>query len=192
MKVKDHHSLQELRVCIRMERDARVARRVQIVAWAKEGRTAPVIGQLSGDDARTVQRWVRRYNQQSLEGLKDRPRSGRKPKIPKDKEQALQERLDAGPTQADGVTTFTGRHLRGVLEREFGVIYSLDGVYKLLHRLGYSWLMPRPRHERADAAAQEAFKKTRRCSSNRSSRTIRTRPCGSTSRTKPALVSRVR
>ncbi|MFC1781069.1 transposase [Planctomycetota bacterium] len=37
-----------------------------------------------------------------------------------------------------------------LLEREFGVVYSLWGVYDLLHRLGYSCLCPRPQHEKAD------------------------------------------
>ena len=46
-----------------------------------------------------------------------------------------------------------------ILEREFGISYTLDGAYDLLHRLGYSCLKPRPRHERADPAAVEAFKR---------------------------------
>jgi len=40
------------------------------------------------------------------------------------------------------------------------VRYALSGLYGLLHRLGYSWLVPRPRHPKADPAAQAAFKKT--------------------------------
>ena len=41
----------------------------------------------------------------------------------------------------------------------FGKAYSLAGVYKLLHRLGYNDLMPRPHHPDTDPAALEAFKK---------------------------------
>jgi transposase len=37
------------------------------------------------------------------------------------------------------------------------VKYTLDGIYPLLHRLGYSCLAPRPRHEKQDLAAQRAF-----------------------------------
>jgi transposase len=61
---------------------------------------------------------------------------------------------------ADGVCTLRAADVRRILEREFGVLYSLKGVYKLLHRLGYSSLAPRPRHRLADPAAREAFKKT--------------------------------
>ena len=48
---------------------------------------------------------------------------------------------------------------RQKIEQLFGKVYSLAGVYKLLHRLGYNDLMPRPRHPDTDPAALEAFKK---------------------------------
>ena len=51
--------------------------------------------------------------------------------------------------------------LRRWIEKQFGTIYSLTGAYDLLHRLGYSWLMPRPRHAKASKEAQEEFKKKR-------------------------------
>lgn len=37
-----------------------------------------------------------------------------------------------------------------ILEKEFGVHYTLDGVYDLLHRLKLSCLVPRPRHRKND------------------------------------------
>jgi transposase len=67
-------------------------------------------------------------------------------------------RLDAGPRPEDGVCTLRGRDVVAILEREFGVTYSLDGAYDLLERLGYSCLSPRPLHEKADPAAVEQFK----------------------------------
>ncbi|MFO0828432.1 MAG: winged helix-turn-helix domain-containing protein [Phycisphaerales bacterium] len=58
---------------------------------------------------------------------------------------------------------YTWRRLRptaraAILEREFGVRYSLMGAYDLLHRLGYSALRPRPRHEKRDLAKQAEFR----------------------------------
>ena len=44
---------------------------------------------------------------------------------------------------------------------QFGVVYSLTGAYDLLHRLGFSWLMPRPRHAKASKEVQDEFKKKR-------------------------------
>ena len=46
---------------------------------------------------------------------------------------------------------------RRILEHEFAAPYTLSGVYKLLHRLGYNDLMPRPQHPDADPEAQAFF-----------------------------------
>ena len=68
--------------------------------------------------------------------------------------------LEAGPTPEEGIAAYNGPILRERIEQRFGKVYSLNGVYKLLHRLGYNDLMPRPRHPDADPAALAAFKKT--------------------------------
>ena len=68
-----------------------------------------------------------------------------------------------GPTEDDlvqSISVMHGKDYQRILEKEFGKLYSLNGVYELMHRLGYSWLMPRPQHEKADPQAQEDFKKT--------------------------------
>jgi len=101
-------------------------------------------------------------------------------------------RLEAGPTQKDGVSVLNGPIIRRILQREFGVLYSGQGLYDLLHRLGYSCLCPRPQHEQANRQAQEAFKKSSPKYWTKSPRRTRTRPSRSGSRMKPALASRAR
>ena len=105
---------------------------------------------------------MRRYNHQGIEGLQDAPRPGQPTKLPRSQEDAFCHRLDTGPSQQDGISVLNGPAIRQLLEREFGVVYSLRGVYDLLHRLGYSCLCPRPQHEKTDPHAQEVFKKTSR------------------------------
>ena len=70
----------------------------------------------------------------------------------------MKQRLDAPPRPEDGVCTLRGLDIRRILEQEFGVLMSLQAVYDLLHRLGYSSLMPRPQHEDANPEVQEFFK----------------------------------
>ena len=55
----------------------------------------------------------------------------------------------AGPTPADGgVCTLRGKDAVRILQEQFGVQYTLDGAYDLLHRLGFSCLNPRPKHRK--------------------------------------------
>ena len=135
---------------------------------------------------------MRWYNVLGITGLADRPHTGRGTILPRTREADLCRRLDGGATAADGVCTLRAADVRRILEQEFGRIYALPSVYKLLHRLGYSSLAPRPRHKLAEAPAREAFKKTRSSRSRQSARLIRTNASRFGSRMKPASASRER
>ena len=160
MHVEAHEPVEELRRHAKSQRDARVRIRLQAVVLAREGKTAPDIAASLGAARRPVQEWVARYNRRGVEGLRDGAHTGRPPRLAADRYDQLKARLDAGALRADGVCTLRAADVRRIPADEFGVPYSLKGVYKLLHRLGYSSLAPRPRHRPADPAAREAFKKT--------------------------------
>ena len=160
MNIKDHHTTKELQTLYRDQGDARLARRIHAVYLARKGWNCPEIMAIVGAGRRTVQQWVHKYNQHGIDGLTDKPRPGQPTKLPRKAESRFCQRLEAGPTKEEGVSVLNGPAIRRILEREFGVLYSRQGLYDLLHRLGYSCLCPRPQHERADPQAQEQFKKT--------------------------------
>jgi transposase len=102
-------------------------------------------------------------------------------------------RLEAGPRADDQVCTLRSEDIRCILQQEFGVLRKLSSVYHLLHSLGYSSLVPRPRHVQADAARQELFKKAS-CPSNSlpsAKRTLKN-SSKSSSKTKRGLASKAR
>ena len=174
MNVKEHHTTKELQTFYHKEKNAKLAKRIHGVYLASKGLTCPEIVNITGAARRTVQQWVQKYNEHGINGLKDRPRPGKPTKLPRKKELRFRKRIEAGPTKADGVSVLNGPVIRRILEREFGILYSRQGLYDLLHRLGYSCLCPRPRHENADPQLQAEFKKTspkRWIQSNRNTRT---------------------
>jgi len=162
MNVKRHHTPQELQTLYRTEMNAKLARRIHGVYLASEGMTCPQIMQVTGAKRRTVQQWVARYNRGGLEELKDKPRPGQPQHLPRHLEPQLTRRIEAGPSPSDGVSVFSSPVIQRIIEQEFGVLYSISAVNYLLHRLGYSYLCPRPKHEKSDPAAQGAFKKSSR------------------------------
>ena len=101
--------------------------------------------------------WIRRHDGEGVEGLRDRPRSGQPQRLAREHEQAFLRRLQEAPPPGSGLAAWRGEDLRALLREEFDAEYSLSGVYALLHRLGQSSLVPRPRHAESDPAAQEAF-----------------------------------
>jgi transposase len=158
MKVRSHLPLLELERLERAEPDAAKSRRLRIIILAINGFTAPAIAMSLGLSRRICQRWLYRYNESGLEGLDDR--RGREPQSPitPEQEQQVRQRIEAGPRPEDQVCSLRGVDIQRILAHEFGVLRSLAGIYHLLHRLGYSYLRPRPRHRLANPQAQEHFK----------------------------------
>ena len=142
----------------RAERNALQRDRYRAVLMALDGRKAPAIAEALGRARRSVQDWVYAYRDGGVDAVQPGPRPGRTPKLPRDREAELKARLDAGPRPGDYVCTLRGRDVAAILEREFGVKYSLDGAYDLLERLGYSCLSPRPLHEKSDPQQIQQFK----------------------------------
>src|SRR4051795_2799601 len=158
MHVEDHDPLDRLQEAARGHRNTRTWPRVQAVLLAKQGDPAPQIARALGVSRRAVQAWAAAYNRGGLAALPDRPHPGRAPTLPRDQEARFRERIEAPPRPEDGACELRGADIRRILEQEFAARYTLDGVDKLLHRLGYSDLMPRPQHPENDLEAQEFFK----------------------------------
>ena len=113
-----------------------------------------------GRSPRFVDEWAGRYRRGGIEALLPRKQPGRRPKLTAEQEQKLKQRLDAGPRDSDGVCTLRGRDICRIIEQEFGVVHTLGGIYDVLRRIGYSPLVPRPRHRKNDPAAMQRFTTT--------------------------------
>lgn len=174
MRVTNHHTEQQLEQLWSQETRADLAKRLRTILLAKQGFTAPEVATCTGFSRRTVQDWVARYNRDGLAGLQTKPGRGRKPALTPEQAEQLQRRLDAGPLPQDGVCTLRGKDVQRILEKEFGKLRSLNTVYSILHHLGFSSLVPRPQHPKADPAAQEEFKKKLANGSRRSRSSIPT------------------
>ncbi len=160
MNVKTHCTSNQLLKMYKIESNSRLARRIHGVYLANKGHTCPEIMQIIGASRRAIQQWVQKYNNGGIEALNEKPRPGKPTTLPRHKERKFCRRIESGPSKQDGISTLNGPAIRRLLEREFGAIYSLWGVYDLLHRLGYSCLCPRPQHENANPQLQTEFKKT--------------------------------
>ena len=112
-----------------------------------------------GRSPRFVDKWVERYRGRGLTGLRPGKRPGKKPKLNEQQVCQLQAHLDAGPgAQDDGICCFHGKDICRLIEREFGVVHTVGGIYDVLKRIGYSSLKPRPYHPQNDVQAMEQFK----------------------------------
>lgn len=81
MDVRDHLPLEELQRLAKAIDRKRVWIRYQAVILAVQGRSAAAIATALGCGVRSVQEWVARYNGGGPEALRERPHTGRPPRL---------------------------------------------------------------------------------------------------------------
>lgn len=157
---RERGDVERLEEMVRQETRARQRDRVRMVLLALRGQEKEEIARTLGVAKSTVEHWAYRYRDGGLEAVKPRKRPGRRARLAGEKAEEFRTRFTAAPKESDGVCTLRGKDAVRILNDEFKVNYSLSGAYELLHRLGLSCLAPRPRHEKNDPAAIEAFKES--------------------------------
>src|SRR4051795_499706 len=141
-------------------RDARAARRMLALALVLEGAAREEAARAAGMDRQTLRDWVHRYNEEGLPGLHDRRRPGPRPRLTPGQEAELATAVERGPDpDRDGVVRWRRVDLQALIEARFAVRRHERSVGQVPRRLGFTRLSVRPRHPKADAAAQEAFTK---------------------------------
>src|SRR3954454_20812283 len=153
-------------------RDTAASRRMLALALVLEGASREEAARAAGMDRQSLRDWVRRYNAEGLAGLRDRRRPGRRPRLTPAQEAELAAVVEQGPDpDRDGVVRWRRVDLQALIEARFAVRLHARTVGKVLRRLASSRLSVRPRHPKADEAAQEASPKAspswsaRRCPS---------------------------
>ena len=150
----------ELRREAKRCRDAKAARRMPALALVLEGCSRAEAARAAGMDRQTLRDWVHRYNAEGLDGLSDRRRPGPRPRLSPEQEAELATTVERGPDpDRDGVVRWRRIDLKALIKARYDVELHERSVGKVLRRLGFSRVSVRPRHPKADAAAQEAFKK---------------------------------
>jgi transposase len=175
------------------EKKAKQRDRWRAVLMALDGGDAPAIASRLGRSRRFVQAWAYAYRDGGIGAIGEKPRPGRPTTLPRDLQEQFKRRVLDGPTDADGgLCTLRGRDAQRILGVQYGVAYSLNGVYTLMARLGLACLKPRPRHRKNDPQAMAEWLERAPFLSGRSAGKSPGSASRSGSRTRPASASRAR
>lgn len=117
-------------------------------AWASVARIFEVC-------ERTLARWVKRFNESGIDGLVDRPRSGRPGAIGTGEEARCVELVE-NPAKA-GQTHWTARKFHGHLREELKIEIGYSTVVRWLHEKDFRLKVPQPWPDRQDEALRTAF-----------------------------------
>jgi transposase len=156
--VKAHLSVEQVEARYRKAQDPVERSHWQIIWLVAQGKTTGEISEVTGYSVGWIYTIVHRYNQQGPAVIGDHRHGnpGGTFILSAEQQQHLEHDLDAGapdgglwtgPKVARWILVYTGRQ-----------VHPQRG-WEYLKRLGYSKRVLRPRHAKADPAAQQAFKK---------------------------------
>ena len=160
LAIRQDLSADGLRRLARREPDRRAAMRLLAIANALGGSSRAEAARLAGMERQALRDAVVRYNAEGLDGLHDRPRSGRPEALSPGQQAALKAWVLRGPDpERDGVSAWQLVDICARAGKAYGVRYSGWGMSRLLKRLGLSRQKARPRHPRGSAAERAALEK---------------------------------
>lgn len=154
-----------MRIAIQQEihrsKESRYDHRLHGVLLVSSGMSSYEVAELLGQSPRSIQNWVRRFEQDGFSGLLEGSRSGRPSVLDELTREAIGNDLRGDP-QSYGYTQslWDGKLLSHHLSKKYGIKLGVRQCQRLFNQLGFRRRKPRPLIAKADPEAQKAYKKT--------------------------------
>jgi len=158
-KARDYHlteeQLAEIEKAIRHDKRAEVRQRCTVIRLLHLGHKPEEIAKMQAISIPTVYGWLKRWQQDGIEGLANKSKSGRPAKSNDEYSQALERVLEQEPKEMGyDFAIWTVDRLRQHLEKETGIALSEPRLRALMKRKGYRYR--RPKHDLGHLQDKEA------------------------------------
>ena len=98
--------------------------------------------------------WLVRYDKEGIKGLKNKPKSGRPPKLPEEIALKIKRKLK------ESKQGWSTKQVEDMIIKESGVKYHYIYIYRLLHKWGFKEKVPKRVHvNTASKEEKDTFKK---------------------------------
>ena len=137
------------------EKDPKVKERLLLIIKVREDKQIPfrVVKEMHRSNP-WASDWLKRYDKEGLEGLKDRTKAGRPPELSEDIVYQIKKELS---NSNQGWTT---KQVGQLIIKKSGIKYHYTHIYRILRKWGFKQKVPRKVHvNTASPEEKEAFKK---------------------------------
>lgn len=143
-----------------------VKERELIINLHNKSKKQEEISELIGCSQPTVHRWIKHgLFGRTLETL---PRSGRPTKLTKKNLAKLKNKILTNVKEANNrYCSVSTKQIKDLITDEIGEVYSLRHVERIMHKIGFSLIKPRPQHLKHDQKKVDAFRDEFKKNSNR-------------------------
>lgn len=146
---------------IQRSEESRYDHRLHGVLLVSQGLSCTRVADYLGQDAVTVQRWVRRFNAKGFAGLQEGERPGRPRRISDVQWSELEQILRSSPrSKGYGQNLWDGKLLSHHLREAWDVDVGVRQCQRFFRQMGFRRRKPRPLIAKADPEVQGRYKKT--------------------------------
>jgi len=105
----------------------------------------------------SVSRFLRKYKHKGI--IKNLPRSGRPTKLTKKTLNQLRDKILTKIKSANNkYCSVSTKQVKKLIRKEIGEDYTMRHIGRIMHRLGFSLIIPRPQHLRHDQEKVDKFR----------------------------------
>jgi transposase len=145
---------------IRRSEESRYDHRLHGVLLVAQGMTCPEVARLLGDAPRSVEYWVRGFEEEGLAGLREGERSGRPRRLDDQQLREINAVLRQTPRDVGlGGNLWDGKTLTAWIAQKYEIDLGARQCQRLFRQLGFRLRKPRPAIAQADPDKQKAHKK---------------------------------
>jgi transposase len=141
--------------------ESRYDHRLHGILLVSQGLTCHEVADILGQDPRTIERWVQRFENNGFAGLHEGEREGRPRRLSEAQWEAVNRDLRQSPRDFGHTQNFwDGKLLAHHLGKFHSVDLGMRQCQRLFRQRGFRLRKPRPLIVHADPAAQAPFNKT--------------------------------
>lgn len=161
LKIKGY-TADQIKSLIKKDDRYTIGLRLYAVYQVALGQPSRKLEELYQTSFKQITNWVHRFEQEGIEGLKDKPGRGRKPSLSTDQTRALSNLLLTASPVDHGYNseTWTGPMLIDWLKASSGVEFKKAQIYNIIKKLGFSYQKAKGFYPEKDEKAQQDFKES--------------------------------
>lgn len=159
--VLDAETIKKANLELNSIKDSRLS--IQLKAIIASGEhTVEDVAHILHYSARTIFRWIRKFKELGIAGLRDKPKGHMRSKLTDTHRAQILEWIDTRQDHRGERINWSIDKLIAEVKNVFGVEISKTPFWKQLKKMGLVLRKPRPVHYKTDKSVQEAFKKNER------------------------------
>ncbi len=159
VKTLKNYTTEQIKALIDNDDKYKLGIRLYAVYQLSKGRSSRELEDLYNTSFKQICNWADRFDQKGIEGLMNKPRSGRPTNLTSEQLIELRESLLKSP-EIFGYNTgsWSGPVVRDFIEKMFQITYKQANVYNLMHSLGLSYQRSKGKYPEQDPIKREIVK----------------------------------